>query len=510
MITVSQRPDEFSAAYLPVEYIFTSDRSPNTRSDETGTVDLYNATDQLTVGSLTQVTTNNKLTGVKKGSKIKITGSPAAAFDGTHTVTQTFPADLARVEIDLVYPLAPKTRTQSTGFGTITVTFLPSSSGGTAAIFYENFSVVIDVFKDNAFILRQRTQRDGQGNFVFDLQRFMQAQVGSDLAPLGGISTPIAGDDSGVLLHVNYAEEFDVPDSTGEPVNTLQDFTDDSANKELVVNSTVPYVDINLDTIISTNYNLDDFVILGAGNRFLTEMPKTVTIGASEHAQLSIVADASTLTTTQSLRRRVETFSQAGVLISTIDEIIDSEPGTDDVYILPSGTSDLNIASNVDHYDVFIILRTGTPFSVVTKSEKITYQIDRTCHKVERRFEWLNPKGGMDSQTFKGKETRIGNIERFEYKRNLSSPRVIPERNAVTIRNLSTDGFSTDTGLVNRETSEWLAQITESPEVYLILGTERLPVKIFNTTVPKSNSFDRLTSFTLEWAFAFDKIRQRN
>lgn len=488
MITVTSRPDDITSAYLPVNYVFTSDRSPNAESTEISTVQQIKSdpTQPSVDGFPALFVFTTPIANVSVGDFVQVSGSPASfGYDGIHQVLEVRTPN--QFILDVIW----------TNSGSIL-------SGGTASKFYRNFSIVVDLFIGGAFKARIRTQKDTANEFSFDFQRLIQGFLKEDLQASGTTtSDPVT--DAAKQFYIKYAEEYDVPNSSGVPELTIQDFTDDVANTKFAVNTIINYVDLKDRTITSTSYNMSEFVLDGSNDRFLTNMPKTVTIGENESAQLFFMIDGSIFSPVTTISRRVITYDIAGNTLATTDTAIATGSGADNGYHIPVGTANITFASNVHKYEVMV--RSSTTGII---SEVITYVIDRECHKVERRFVWLNSRGGIDAFTFKGKDTIIEEVEKSEFKRLLNFPRVLPERTWTTIRNIPRTRYTTGSGQINNETREWVKEILRSPNVWMEISGDYLPVRILTDGYTVSNTFDRLQSVTLEWEFAFDEQAQRN
>jgi len=471
MITVVSRPDDVSAAYLNVQYVFTSDRSPNVIAGESANLLFV----RKNSGSSRAEVYLNGIFKLKAGDFLKIEGNPL--YNGIHKI-------LGVTETNVLFILDTP--------------FIGDAFGGTVSIYYNNLSIVLDLFIEGAFIIRVRTKRNSDDEFVFDLQRFVQANLGSDLLTLS-VDTISDRVDIAKNIFVKYAEEFDVD---GEL--TTAAFTDDVANTKLIVNSTIDYVKlVNGELEIKTTaYDMTPFTPVAVTSGWLTNSPTTRTIQAVESAQMSFVFvfDGSTFF------RKVVTFDNTGAVIGTTSTVI-AVPGSDSVINVSVGTDNLGaiITAATVRYEVSI-----TSTGIAQPMETMTFLIDSDCHENLNTFYWVNALGGIDTFSFLGNWTSSEDVIRSKFKRNLNFPRVIPERQNTSITNVPIETFTSNSGKVIKEIAAWLRELTESPEVYLRVSNEYLPVDIVSDSLPDLNTQGSAFEMEFEWMFAYDKIRQRN
>jgi hypothetical protein len=142
-------------------------------------------------------------------------------------------------------------------------------------------------------------------------------------------------------------------------------------------------------------------------------------------------------------------------------------------------------------------------------SETLNFVLNDDCGRVSRRIEFLNKIGGLDAFTCKGKESKDMDIEKRTMKRVLNYPRSIPERSITTTGTESKEIHTLNTGLVTEKEKDWLIEMLESPEAYMVLSGYRIPIQIF-TDFSFQKLQEGLYNTTFEYQFAFDRITQRN
>ena len=533
-LTITQRPNDFCAGYLPIEYKMTSTRMPNSRSGESSLGTLY--------GLKTSQSANNS--PVEVGSQILVRASlfdaaaqlivgayvlleNAGAYSGVHRITEVSGSGLGgqnlwEFKIDAVAE-------SSVAFSNVTYTDqngdkyhpISATNAVTVSKYYNNYSAVADLYISGNFVARLRKKVNVDDEFIFDISTILQEYIGSDLATLGSTTLYQDSVDLSKQFYIQYAHEFDVIDSSGTATTTIGSFQDDVSNTKTAVNSVIPYVNMRDFVISSTNYNLDDYAKSDTGQSqlFLTNQPSEIKIGRSDHYALSWINNVDYVLGSAAIiievRLVVTTFdSQGNQIAKTFNVIKGSSISWRKTQSVLVGTSNLGslITSETVKYEVSINLRnfpiSGAPSSS-TLTEIKTFIIDDNCYRDEFRFEWLNKLGGIDAYTFTGKHSKTSEIEKEVFKRSLNSARSIPERQTTTLKVDSKDIHNVNSGIVNYETRLWLDELLESPEVYLVVGSYRLPVQITG-----SYDYEKLAEDSynvgFEFELAYDKITQRN
>jgi len=483
-VTVNSRPDDFSSAYTPVEYDFSS-----TFAGRNGT---FSAVEEDANGKAIFIVAgfgrarNTKVDGV-----LTITNSDN--YDGEWTVIDS--ANGGRVTVDLDYV---------------------GTDSGNASYTRLNMHMICDLYIDGNFIVRKTRYPDLNDRFVFNFDREIQINLGNDLAPLTlGSATAVVSAPSSASIYVKYVESEDII-TDGVAVQTLNlgadgELTNDSAQSRTIINSTVPYLEWQLgstkNTIISKDTDLTDFVTDASSSaRFLTNSPKTISIGADDSYQLSAIIDYDSGIT---YRRKVTWYDSAGTPTSVGTAF---SPGADGVWAIPCGTRDLSLAqlpANAVKYDVSI---SNTSTSI---TEIITFVIDSKCHGSKTRFVWLNPRGGYDAYNFYSPRKLNSSVQKKSYQAARTYPVVVGNREESIIDVNSKDVLTVSTNKVTTEVAEWLQELLESPEVYIELDSDnalhdtRVPVTLVNKTRAISNSYDTLHNVSLRYRFGFDKVQIR-
>ena len=505
-LTVTNRPDTYSAAYLPVEYVLTSDLSPNSISGEINSFATLRGTSFS--GSDILVNTSTQPLPLVVGDYVLMDN--AGVYNGVHRVSSIV-SGTEGVNVQEFYIDTPVSTEE------ITVPFLNDVIKLAVDVrkHYNNYSAVLDVYIGGSFTVRLRKKRYVNNEYIFDLSSIIQEYLGSDLLTLD-TSTTSTSIDLSKEVYVQYAEEYDTISNT-LPTLTIQDFVDDSANTFTAVNSTVPYVWMTDFSISSVNYDLSDYykadALFSAGSAYNWLTTSTdIRIGSNDSYQLSFINGTETYNGSLNpvavdLDLVLNKYDSSNTLLGTDIIVIDNDSTTnlEGVYNVPVGTSNLSayLTSDVVKYEV----RARIDGFVLANYK--TFIIENDCTKIQRRFEWVNKLGGLDAFTFTGKEVRDIDIEKETFKRVIGASRSIPERSVTTFGVQTKDVYTVNSGIVSKVEKEWLISLLESPEVYLVVDGYRLPVQV-NSTFGFEKLGEDSYNVTMEYELAFEKIIQRN
>jgi len=129
-------------------------------------------------------------------------------------------------------------------------------------------------------------------------------------------------------------------------------------------------------------------------------------------------------------------------------------------------------------YKIQLASSTGT-----NRGFEYTFTIDTTCQPWETyRFVWLNRLSGWDFFEFKGKPLETIPIDRMEYDRRLQTlynndwTYSVGDRGTVTYGINATETVQTWSGYIKRDVALWLEELYTSPEIYIIKGTQLIPI----------------------------------
>ena len=487
------RPSDFSSAYLPVEYKMTS-----SFSGISGGVSFIAVSPLGDDFTRIVVDTRRSRRDIKVGGKIVLTGSALRLYEGEFNVVDSVGAGI--VDID-----AP---------------FVGIDYGGTFNYQRLEPLIVCDLYMDGNFILRKTRYPNINDHFIFDFSKEIQINLGNNMKPVPlGDGTPVINSEAYSSIYIKYADsEAVMVDGIATPTLTLDqgqsppDLFNDVANSRTVINAVVPYLEWEKgsvkNAISNSDTDLDSFKIeSGSTNRFLTNSPKTITIGRTDSYQLSAIINYDAAI---SYQREVVEYDNSGGIVATNRDVF--APGVNSVWNLPCGGRDITINSSTVRYTVSI--SDGNDSNTVI-SELMTFKIDDKCHRTNTRFVWLNPRGGYDAFTFVSPRKLNSSISKKMYSPTRSFPVVIGNREEAITDVNAKDSISTSTNKVTKQYAEWLQELMESPQVFIeleagnVLHDKRIPVTLINKTRAVSNSYDSLFNVSIRYRFGFNKIGLR-
>lgn len=233
-------------------------------------------------------------------------------------------------------------------------------------------------------------------------------------------------------------------------------------------------------------------------------------------------------------RYRIDEYDSSGSILST--SVIRKSPSLTDSHCKVAGyPSTLNtIASgNFISGSQPIISSSATSYSLVllngaiNQSKRIYFNIESNCRYEKRRIEFLNSLGGFDYFNFTQVSRHSEQIERKFFKQNADDLNTdgtisynISNREKVQYYTKSMPSLKLVSNWVSYETFNWLLEMIESPEIYLIdtytndktgvSYNRRVPIKnIKENWEEKRSDTDQLFNLEINLEFGMDNFRQR-
>jgi hypothetical protein len=153
----------------------------------------------------------------------------------------------------------------------------------------------------------------------------------------------------------------------------------------------------------------------------------------------------------------------------------------------------------------------------IYKSELFKYTIIDDCFQWDTfRFVWLNELGGWDYFNYVGRPIEETNINRLNYDRRLESLNGtkwnygVGDRGTRTYGINANDTVTTTSGNLSYEQSVWLMSLYTSPEVYLMEGTQLIPINIVNEKIiHPGKAKPGIRNLEISFKYSFDKNIQR-
>ena len=408
---------------------------------------------------------------------------------------------------------------------------------------YTGFAYLIDVKIGTTTIGRLRVPPTTDGFGRFDLSGIMKSYISSDKGLLNQSSTNAVFFNSNSFT--NFTLQFGwVHYNTGSATTsipqtvTLPDTSTTSSKNLIVFNSSLANYRrdvVNFYDWQSTDYYLK-YITNTTTRKFLTNCPKGTATGSNsldvkltDEGYLYFLLDDSTNTFDTVVIQRYFSGSAPTVVkfsvptltnekhcrIPLAPETLNNISGL----LVTSGTIPV-IDSNVVRYSVYLE-NSGT-----VVSETMNLNIVSECRYETRRLEFLNSLGGFDYYNFTKVSKHSEEIERKFFKTNPSDLNTttgaieysISNRQKVQYYTSSKNKMKLNSNYMTVETYNWLLELIESPEIYLLdnyttpSGTteiRRIPVQnIEGNWEEKTNSSDMVCSLTLDIEFGIDNYRQ--
>lgn len=481
-LTNTLSADELSAVYRPIPYRFTSDISPESTENPIDEIRLITAAENIAFPELgfdtviLEVDNSGGALGITDGQHIKITGTDG--YDGVWR-------QIVEVATDTIAITAP--------YG------VDETPTATIEKYYNNFSVVLKVNDRNAIEIYRTSTRVG---FDFDLKKFLSSRLSSELQ-IGASSDDPVSIDVGFLEEANvfWTEQYDIPDSNGINVLTLQPFSGFADDTITAVNSA--------PKVIGNGYDYNDGLSPFEGNtlvlnkRFLTEQPD-VTIGTSDDYQLTFLLFVDIVEIEYKVAFNY--FDKSGAFLVTTNVLFTSTATEQGAYSVNVGTrfTPNGIMPTAGHYTV-TINRVDTDAEVLGP---LRFNIDYNCNIEDKRFFWLNNLGGFDAWTFKGHSSEdTKSVSTTVFTGN--TDKTIDIQNDAEYNKVFTDvqdNRTVNSGNVNAETIDWLRGIVKSTQVYMKEDGVLVPVIIDSNSFTGSNTRSKKFSADISYRLAYKEL----
>ncbi len=432
---------------------------------------------------------------------------------------------------------------------------------------YEGFSYLIDVYNGSVstanLIGRLKVPPTGIGGFGrFDVSGITESYLSSYLGEINGsnLDSAIATTDTDVNIVLRYGWQHYNNGTYTISMNqtvTMPDTTTVSETTLITFNGSLP----NYRRDLVNFYDWQDrgyyqkyipTTITGfiSPKKFLTNSPNYVVIpsdprdiGFSDKSQKIKITDEGYIYAFYSTDINYVTYSvklNNGNTFNRTFNISTIAAGTN-IIAIPSGPATINaidsslltgsitqpvISSDVVNYGVRLDNDNASPNEKST-TELFSFKIDTDCRYETRRLEFLNSLGGFDYYNFTKVSRHSEQIDRKFLKANPNNLNTstgvidysISNREKIQYYTKSTSKMKLNSDWVDVDTFNWLLELIESPEVYLLdeyttpTGTtevRRIPIKnIEGNWEEKVSSTDNIFNLSIDLELSMDNYRQR-
>ena len=409
---------------------------------------------------------------------------------------------------------------------------------------YSGFAYLVDVKDGSTTIGRLRVPPTTNGYGRFDLSGIMESYMSSDLGLLNGTNINTIYDNTNSYkdftlefgwVHYNTGlATYDIPQTV-----TFPDTTTATSYDLFVFNASLPKYRrevVNFYDWQSLNY-FRNYTANTIDRKFLTNSPSGISINNSynqkvmstdegyiyalyDHVNFPLVSIGITILDISGSTRNVILSPPTG-LASLKHLRIPSAPATlNKINPLSINTTQPMIGTEDIAYKIYLTDSTGVA------SKEFFYNIETECRYEHRRLEFLNSLGGFDYFNFTKVSRHSEEIERKFFQttpNDLTSTGSInysiSNREKVQYYTKSMPKLKLTSDWIDYNTYNWLLELIESPEVYLMdsyttpTGTteiRRIPVKNINGNwEEKTNNADKLFNLEIDLEFGMDNFRQR-
>lgn len=254
-------------------------------------------------------------------------------------------------------------------------------------------------------------------------------------------------------------------------------------------------------TNFSSVYTLDS-----SGRKFLTNYTGNKKVQLNDYETLSGI-----LGTNPSLGLIRITMYYAGGTQSSVDisltgntyKRVDFGVGPANLLSIVSSYPGLS-GINTCVYYTYQILKLIYSGNYIPYSELKTYVIDSTCSPyIKKRVCFLNRTGGYDYFNFTLDSKRSVNVKKEEYNKILPYNYNIGTRGSTVFSTEVEETFTMNTDWISEKECAWLEELITSPDVYILDGTNKIPIVITDTKYDNKTALrDRIFNLTVNYKLA--------
>lgn len=408
---------------------------------------------------------------------------------------------------------------------------------------YPGFAYLIDVKDGSTLLGRLKVPPTTNALGRFDLSGIMQSYISNNLGTLANTLTSVYGNTDSFKnftlefgwVHYNTGSAtYDIPQTV-----TFPDLTTGTSYDLLTFNGSLPRYRRDVVNFYDWQYNnyYQKYTENGGNRKFLTNSPN----GGEElnpNNQKVMLTDEGFIYSLLDFANdpitkiSIEEYNSNSNIISTTTLNV---PGlsTFNHIAIPVAPASLNkvSASMIDTGSQPIISANAASYrinllnSTSLASERFYYNIDSECRYETRRLEFLNSLGGFDYFNFTKVSRHTEEIERKFFQTTLNDLAAdgsidysISNREKVQYYTKSKPKMKLTSDWIDYNTYNWLLELIESPEVYLMdsytapsgnTEIRRIPVKnIEGNWEEKVSNVDKVFNLELNLEFGIDNIRQ--
>lgn len=280
--------------------------------------------------------------------------------------------------------------------------------------------------------------------------------------------------ESGGVLSTTWAENGA---GTGSPLNITDQYHFNGVNQHL--------------------QTLSDRYADGTSKKFLTNRPQNTKITNTQVYHCGILPQA-------------ESYD-GGLFIEEFDGLngTGSSLGTNNSTIIVGNYRKLSFTMdasqlNASTKSVTYYIENGAAAQI---TESFTVNVVGECDNTVNLF-WQNHWGEFDQYFFKGNQTQSTKNKVKQIHNRLDLSYNSYDRGNKDIRRTNTREFEIFTETERPEVVQWLAEIGESVDVYIMIGTDRVPINVKSVSSDIQNDADGIFQISVTYTLANERILQ--
>lgn len=166
----------------------------------------------------------------------------------------------------------------------------------------------------------------------------------------------------------------------------------------------------------------------------------------------------------------------------------------------------------VGEFKQFVLTPSGDK-TITYDGASITIPVEEICNYERVNFAFINNYGFWDYYGFnlpKKKNTSVDRktiLKPFVDYSSATSPYNVNRRGTDTYNVTYTDDYSVSTPYLLQNEAEWVAQLIESPEVFVQQGNSMVPIQITNTTYTHNTNIRSQKAFQYEISYRYANPR---
>lgn len=411
---------------------------------------------------------------------------------------------------------------------------------------YTGFAYLIDVKDGSNTVGRLKVPPTTDGFGRFDLSGIMESYISSDLGQLNGTNLNSIYNNTNSYkdftlefgwVHYNTGSAtYDIPQTV-----TFLDTTTGTSYDLLTFNGSLPRYRRDVVNFYDWQYNNYYQNYTNSSRKFLTNSPNGGSANNKYNQKVMLTDEGYIYALYDHINYPIDSigiraFSSTGSSLG--QSIISSPTMTNFKHLrIPFGPATINsinsdlfaigsqpaIPSNATSFAIYLNYTESLP---PENSEAFYFNIDSECRFEHRRLEFLNSLGGFDYFNFTKVSRHTEDIERKFFQttpNDLTSTGAIDysisNREKVQYYTKSMPKMKLTSDWVDYNTYNWLLELIESPEIYLLdsysapsgsTEIRRIPVKnIEGNWEEKVSSVDKVFNLEVNLEFGINNFRQR-